>query len=187
MSLWVISSYLKKPKRHDVGLIDSDPDSLNPCILANIPFRKYSDFNNHILSLVKNKKSHSIVISCNNLSLSIVCFHTSFFLMLTFQFPRTFLMLCLGKPSFTVNFFFSTECICYFTICHLIAYCCYFRLLFVLAKGCSKDWGHILSGTGSATHRKAWNDAFLCHTREFQRTSKNSWFSSPRMLHWGLP
>lgn len=118
--------------------------------------------------------------------LQFVSIHLSFSRWLS-SFPGHFWCSALENHHLLSIFFFFTECICYFTICYLIAYCCYFRLLFVLAKGCSKDWGHILSGTGSATHRKAWNDAFLCHTREFQRASKNSWFPSPRMLHWGLP
>lgn len=65
---------------------------------------------------MKTKQTHYTVIS---LSLSIVCFHTSFIPTLTLQFPRTVLILCLAKLSFTVKFF--TERICYFTICHLTA------------------------------------------------------------------
>lgn len=87
---------------------------LHPFILAYIVLRKYSDFNNLVLCTVKNKQPHYTIIS---LSLSVVCFHTSFLPMLTL--PRTVLMLCFTKPSFTVNFF--TERICYFTIWDLIA------------------------------------------------------------------
>lgn len=101
-----------------------------------------SGCNSQVLCPVKNKQPHYPVIS---LWLSTVCFHTSFFLILTLQLPRTLLMHCLTKLSFTVKFFHRMNLLFH----HLpfnFYYCYYFRLLFVLAKDYSRDWGHLLSG-----------------------------------------
>lgn len=85
---------------------------------------------------MKTKQTHYTVIS---LSLSIVCFHTSFIPALTLQFPRTVLILCLAKLSFTVKFF--TERICYFTICHLTA-------IIAIILDCCLRWLRTTAETG---------------------------------------
>lgn len=161
----------------------TDPAPVHPCTLENVILKKHSGFNCHVLMPVETKQPHSTVISCNSFSLSVVCFHTSFFPTLTAVSQD--ISDALPWKTIIYRHLFFTECICCFTICHLIPYCYYFKLLFVLAKDCSKDC--ILSGTGSAKHRKTWNYSFSCHTRDFRRTSTNSWSPSHRMLHWGLP
>lgn len=122
------------------------------CILENILSRKQRSFNGKVLCPVKNKQPHYPVIS---VSLSTVCFHISFFPILTLQLARTLLMLCLTKLSFTVKLFHRMNLLFH----HLqfnFYYCCYFRLLFVLAKDHRRDWGHLLSGTDM---EKIWSDA----------------------------
>lgn len=82
------------------------------CIFENIQ----SGCNSQVLCPVKNKQPHYPVIS---LPLSIVCFHTSFFPILTLQLPRTFW--CSASQNYHLLSIFFTEWICYFTICHLIS------------------------------------------------------------------
>lgn len=139
------------------------------CILENILLRKQSDFNSQVLCPVKNKQPHYPVISLTLYSLLPYIFFSHIDTTASQDTSD-------ALPYKTIIYcqVFFTEWICYFTICHLIS-------ITAITSDCCLCWLRTMQRLGTSFvrcwqywHGKAWSDAFLCHTRDFHKTSTNS-------------